>query len=149
MLFIHRYNHKLCAKRNNQIRYNNVRTDDDAYKSRDGDVMTISQKTQQATPVPANNTKKNDYSHIWEFPLPDPKQERVQEGTYRGVRSMDSAYGTSLISGNIRTGNDEGYHVSMTSRGTEDSRYFVLDHESRDHREARDPCTPIPDDPEC
>ena len=132
----------MCSKRKNQIKYNNVRTDDDSYKTRDADVITISQKTQSPQTGNQGNTKKNDYSHIWELPLPDPKQDRIQDGTYRGVQSTDSAYGTSLLS-NPRTGNDDSYHVSVTSRTTDDSRYFVLD---RDPREAG---APIPDDPEC
>ena len=142
MFLCFRHNQKVCSKRKNQIKYNNVRTDDDSYKSRDADVITISQKTQSPKTGSQNVAKKNDYSHIWELPLPDPKQDRTQDSTYRGVQSTDSAYGTSLLS-NTRTGNDDSYHVSVTSRTTDDSRYFVLD------RDPREPAGQIPDDPDC
>ena len=130
-----RYTKRPVLKTNSEIKYDGVKqADDDTLKSkcRYGPPRTVSADQRSLH----NYAKRNEYSHIFDMPLPEP-------GTNVGSHGMTDQAPYVVYGGSGRTRghrvNDDNYNLSIASK--DDSRYYVLDREAL--------TGVIPEDPDC
>lgn len=114
-----------CQGSNQQVKYDNVKTEEQIYK--EGDAAYLSPKYSGKNQCPLPRKTKNDYFHIWEHPLPDPGSSSVEQ---HGPQQLKVKLPPKETRNNnsTDTGSVAGYHVSMTSKSSDaDSKYFILD----------------------
>lgn len=108
---------KCCAREKAQIRYNNVRTEEENQKA-----ASLKGKGQQQT-----YQSRNQYFHrpIWQSPLPQPGNNNAHALDCPRDVSGGPGYGGSVRS------EDRNYNKSMKSAtDSESQRYFILDREA-------------------
>ncbi|ELT93232.1 hypothetical protein CAPTEDRAFT_199139 [Capitella teleta] len=128
---IRRVAKKPCCQGNQQVKYDNVRTDDSIYREQGSDASYLSPKyASQGRPLPRQH--RNEYSHIWEHPLPDPAcPAAVHDGTPQQLKVKLPVKESRVQNNNSTDTGSTGYHVSMASKSSDaDSKYFVLDRDA-------------------